>query len=127
MQALQAAIDTSRSSSGLLVDSLEFKIVRDKMKSQLNEKQTSMISYERPEEALRLFYDLAADKNNVQKLRDMSQNNPLFASLVKMLDKHQLPPFETFSKYMSPGGAFVTEEENGLHYTAFSLSRTGSK
>lgn len=127
IEAIKSAIDTSRSSAGLLVDSLEFKIVREKMKSQLNDQATSMITYERPEEALRVFYDLAADKNNVQKLRDMSQNNPVFASLVKMLEKHQLPPFETFSKYMSPGGAFVTEEENGLHYTAFSLSRLGSK
>jgi hypothetical protein len=123
IEAIKMAIDTSNSSEGLLKQSLEYKLVRDQMKMQLNNKETSIVTYQQPEESFRQIYDLAADPNNIQKVRDMSKGNPLFAALVKALDSHQLPPFETITKYMSPSGAFVTEEENGLHYTAFSLQR----
>ncbi len=123
LDVIKTAIETAENSEGLLSQSLEYKLVRDQMKLQLNEKETSMVTYQQPEESIRQLYDLAADKNNIQKVRDMSKGNPLFAALVKALDSHQLPPFEAIAKYMSPSGAFVTEEENGLHYTAFSLQR----
>jgi hypothetical protein len=42
---------------------------------------------------------------------------------VAALKSKELPPFEVIAKYMAPSGAFVTEEEDGLHYTAFSLRR----
>lgn len=123
IDVIKSAIETSKNTDGLLNQSLEYKLVRDQMKLQLNAKESSIVNYQQPEESLRQIYDLAADKNNVQRLRDMSNGNPLFAALVKALDAHQLPPFEAIAKYTSPSGAFVTEEENGLHYTAFSLQR----
>jgi Protein of unknown function (DUF3352) len=123
IEAIKMAIDTASGAEGLLKQSMEYKLVRDQMKLQLNNKETSMVSYQQPEESFRQIYDLAADPNNIQKVRDMSKGNPLFAAIVKALETHQLPPFEAIAKYMSPAGAFVTEEENGLHYTAFSLQR----
>ncbi len=123
IEVIKTAIETAENAEGLLSQSLEYKLVRDQMRLQLNEKETSIVTYQQPEESIRQLYDLAADKNNIQKVRDMSKGNPLFAALVKALDSHQLPPFEAIAKYMSPSGAFVTEEENGLHYTAFALQR----
>ncbi len=126
LDAIKSAIDTFRNGDGLLAQSLEYKLVRDQMKLQLNEKETSIVMYQQPEESMRQMYDLAADPNNLQRLKDMSKGNPLFAALVKALETHQLPPFEAIAKYTSPSGAFITEEESGLHYTAFTLLR-GSK
>jgi len=123
IEALKLAIETSKSPDGLLTDSIEFKLVRDRISKQINAAQSSVMVYQRPEEQMRVLYDMAADKSNVNRLRDMSSNNPFFAALVKALDTHQLPPFEQIAKYLSPGGAFVIEEENGLHYTAFSMRR----
>ncbi len=96
------------------------------MKVQLNDRESSIISYQQPEESFRQIYDLAANPDNIDKLREMSKRNPLFAAIVKALDSHQLPPFETIARYTSPSGAFVTEEETGLHYTASSLDRITS-
>ncbi|MCY2976127.1 MAG: hypothetical protein NTW52_15840 [Planctomycetota bacterium] len=123
IEAIKLAIETSKSTDGLLSDAIEFKLVRDRINKQIDASQSSIMLYQRPEEQMRVMYDLAADKSNVNQLRDMSKNNPLFTALVKALDNHQLPPFEQIAKYLSPGGAFVIEEENGLHYTAFGMRR----
>ena len=123
IEALKLAIETSKSPDGLLSDAIEFKLVRDRINKQIDASQSSIMVYQRPEEQMRVMYDLAADKSNVNRLRDMSKNNPLFTAIVKALDTHQLPPFEEIAKYLSPSGAFVIEEENGLHYTAFGMRR----
>jgi hypothetical protein len=123
IEAIKQAIETSKSTDGLLSDAIEFKLVRDRINKQIDASQSSIMLYQRPEEQMRVMYDLAADKSNVNRLRDMSKNNPLFTALVKALDNHQLPPFEQIAKYLSPSGAFVIEEENGLHYTAFGMRR----
>lgn len=122
-QALEQAIYTDSGQNALLRDSLDFQIVRDKMTEQLGERETSIISFQRPEESLRLFYDLAADRNNVDRLRSMAESNPLFAALVKSLDENQLPPFEVIAKYLAPSGAFVYEDDTGIHATSFSMAR----
>jgi len=123
LQSIEQAITTDSSGDNLLSDSIEFKLVQDRIKSQIKDKETSIVFYQRPEESLRLFYDLANDPENVNRLEQMATNNPFFSSLVAALKSRQLPPFEVIAKYMAPSGAFVTEEEDGLHYTAFSLRR----
>lgn len=107
----------------LLSDSEEYKLISEKIKQQLREKESSVLMFQRPQESLRVFYEMARDPANKQRLKDSSQNNPVFAALSQVLDKHELPPFSVVEKYLTPTGAFVTEDESGLHYTAFSLKR----
>jgi hypothetical protein len=121
-RALESVITTLQNGEGLLDQSLEYKLVRDQIEKQLGSDDTSIVLYQRPDETFRMLYDLAADPASRDKLRNMPKN-PLFAALVKALDDHKLPSFETFAKYLSPAGAYVTEEENGLHYTGFSMQR----
>ena len=107
----------------LLADDEDYKMISDKVKQQLREKESSILIFQRPEESLRVFYEMARDPANKQRLQDNSANNPVFAALAQVLEKHELPPFSVIEKYMTPSGAFVTEDESGLHYTAFSLKR----
>jgi hypothetical protein len=122
LQALHEAIQASQSAEGLLNQSLEFKLVRDQVKQQLGSDQTSVVFYQRPEETLRMFYDMLADSKNIDKVRE-AKDNPVAMALIKALDNHQLPPFDVIAKYLSPAGGYVTEEENGLHYTGFNMRR----
>ena len=39
------------------------------------------------------------------------------------MDEQPLPPFAVLQRYLAPGGVTVTDDETGLHYTAFSLRR----
>lgn len=123
IESIEQAIKTYSSGDDLLSESIEYKLVRDRIKAQLKDKESSIMSYQRPEESLRLFYDLASDPANISRLEESSTNNPFFTSLVAALKGKNLPPFEVISKYLAPSGAFVVEEEDGLHYTAFSLRR----
>ena len=120
---LKHAIDVESSGDDLLNDAIEYKLVRDRIKAQLKDKESSIMFYQRPEESLRLFYDLANDRANIDKLEQISANNPFFTALVTALKSRDLPPFEVISKYMAPSGSFVVEEEDGLHYTAFNMRR----
>jgi hypothetical protein len=123
LESIERAVETYQQGEELLSDSIEYKLIRDKIKAQVKGKEFSIMSYQRPDEQLRLFYELAKEPNNVARLEEIGENNPFFGALVAALKSRELPPFEQLSKYMVPTGAFVMEEEDGLHYTAFSLKR----
>jgi hypothetical protein len=123
LSTILKALETYDGGDNLLAESIEYKLIRDKIKAQLKGQEFSVMSYQRPDEQLKLFYDLANDPQNIQRLEDLSQNNPFLSALVAALKSRKLPPFEQLAKYVVPAGAFMTEEENGLHYTTFSLKR----
>jgi Protein of unknown function (DUF3352) len=122
-QALTDALLVQQGQKPLLKDSLEFRVVKDRIKEQQKDRDSSIITFQRPEESLRMFYDLAADPKNKDRIKALSENNPVMQALYNALDRHKLPPFEVISKYMSPAGSFVTEDDTGLHQTAFSMRR----
>lgn len=123
LQALEDVIKFNSSGDGLLSESIEFKLVRDRIKAQLKNSDMSILAYQRPEESMRLMYDLATDPQNMDNLEQIAQNNPFFTALITAVRSKKLPPFEVIAKYLAPGGAFVVDEETGLHYTGFSMRR----
>ena len=123
LSAIEEIVKFESSGDGLLADSIEFKLVRDRIKAQLKNSEMSVLAYQRPEEGMRLMYDLATDPENIDNLERMSENNPFFTALVTAVRSKKLPPFEVIAKYLAPGGAFLVDEETGLHYTGFSMRR----
>ena len=123
LQALEDVIKFNSSGDGLLSESIEFKLVQDRIKAQLKNSDMSILAYQRPEESMRLMYDLATDPQNMDNLEQFAQNNPFFTALITAVRSKKLPPFEVIAKYLAPGGAFVVDEETGLHYTGFSMRR----
>lgn len=122
-QAIEEVIKMNSSGDGLLSESIEFKLVKDRIKAQLKNSEMSILAYQRPEEGMRLMYDLATDPQNIDNLEQFAQNNPFLTALVTAVRSKKLPPFEVIAKYLAPGGAFVVDEETGLHYTGFSMRR----
>ncbi|MFO1062468.1 MAG: hypothetical protein U0892_01160 [Pirellulales bacterium] len=106
-----------------LSQALDFQLISDRIKAQLQGKDCSALSYQRPEESLLMFYELARDPGNRDRLRQMSDNNPFFTALLAALDNHKLPDFAVIAKYLAPSGGFLVEEETGLHYMTFGLRR----
>ena len=123
LEAIEEVIKMNSSGDALLSESIEFKLVRDRIKAQLKNSEMSILAYQRPEEAMRLMYDLAADPQNIDNLEQFAQNNPFITALVSAVRSKKLPPFEVIAKYLAPGGAFIVDEETGLHYTGFSMRR----
>lgn len=106
-----------------LKDALEFQLISDRISAHLQGKECAALNYARPEESLQLFYELARDPKNRDRLRAVADNNGFFKALLAALEKHDLPPFSVISKYLAPGGGFLVDDETGLHYMSFSLRR----
>jgi hypothetical protein len=123
LQALEGMCETYGNGEGLLLESLEYKIINQRVAAQASGQELFGITISRPEESLRTFYDLAADKGNRQKLAEMSAMNPMLAALSKTLEKHELPTFDVIRKHMAPGGGFFSEDDTGLHFTTFGIKR----
>jgi hypothetical protein len=120
---MQEIAGTVAGTTGALKDALEYQLIADRISAQLQEKECSAITFARPEESLQLFYELARDPQNRERLKQIADNNGFFQALLTTLEKHELPPFSVIAKYLAPSGGFLVEEETGLHYMTFSLRR----
>jgi len=120
---LQKVMLTVGEGSPLLADELEFKLILGKIQRQGGGAKPAMITFNRPEEGIRYWYNLATDDASRERLRSRGENNRLFRALSTALEQNPLPPLETLQRYMAPGGAMLLDDDSGLHYTTFSLRR----
>jgi hypothetical protein len=102
---------------------LDFKLIANKIQRQQGETKAGMISFNRPEEGFRALYELATASSTQSRLAAASENNGVFRALNGALNNNPLPPFAVLARYLAPGGALVTDDETGIHYTAFTLRR----
>ena len=120
---LRQCIVTQSDSSKSLASELDFKLIVGRINRQVGGQTPALVTFNRPEEGMRMLYDLAMADNTRQNLAGAAQNNPVFRVLNEALDKNPLPPFSVLAQYLSPGGGMVTSDETGFHYTAFGLRR----
>jgi len=106
-----------------LAEELDFKLVASKIRRQTGSRKPAMISFNRPEEGMRMLYDLATSRRTQDRLKRRAEESRFFKSLDAALKEHPLPPFAVLRQYLAPGGAMVVDDETGIHYTAFSLRR----
>jgi hypothetical protein len=123
---LEKAIMTQNGTESRLIEELDFRLIASKIKRQPGGQDACMISFERPDEALRVGYELLHSEEVRQQIAKMKDGNPFFQALDEALTNNQLPPFEVIAKYLAPGGAMLTNEESGFHYVGFGLRRMGA-
>lgn len=120
---LQQAIVTKSDSSLSLANELDYKLIANKIERQLGEAKAGMIEFSRPEEGMRLLYELATAQSTQSRLANQAENNEFFRVLNDAVKKNPLPPFAVIAKYLAPSGAIITDDETGIHYMAFGLRR----
>jgi len=118
-QAIAAKGDASQS----LADQLEFRLISSKIRRQPGGDRPGLIAFDRPEEALRLWYDIATADTTRQRLAQRAESNQLLRGVNSALQDHPLPPFSVLARYLAPGGSLLTDDESGLHYVSFTLRR----
>jgi len=106
-----------------LADELDYKLVASKIDRQNGDVKPAMVSFNRPEEAMRFLYDLATSDRVQQQLARGAENNRFFKSIDSAMKQNPLPPFAVLQRYLAPGGAMLVDDETGIHYMAFSLRR----
>lgn len=120
---LEHAIITNSDGSKSLSKDLEFKLIMSKIKRQPGGETPGMISFNRPEEGMRMLYDLANGEQAKGFLATRSESNDFFKNVDKAMKDNPLPPFQVIAKYLAPGGGLLTNDETGIHYAAFQLRR----
>ncbi|MFO0897812.1 MAG: DUF3352 domain-containing protein [Pirellulales bacterium] len=121
--ALERAISTAADPKASLGGSIEFKLIMSKLGRLPGGKSPGMFSFTRPEESYRYWYEMATSEATRERLEQQAERNPFFAALHKALTEHPLPPFSVFQQYLAPGGAIITSDDRGFHYTGFTLRR----
>jgi hypothetical protein len=120
---IRQVADTLSGTTKKLNESLDYGLIADRITAQLQNKECSAISYGRSEESLQLFYELARDPKNRERLKQVADSNGFLKALLAALEKRDLPPFSVIAKYLAPSGGFLVDDETGLHFMTFSLRR----
>jgi hypothetical protein len=120
---LKHVIATKKDGSQALASQLEFKLIASKIRRQPGGEKPGLLSFTRPEEGMRLLYDLATSGTTRERLASGAEGNQALGVLDKALRDHPLPPFAVIAKYLAPGGSLLTNDETGFHYTSFTLRR----
>ncbi|RCS54337.1 hypothetical protein DTL42_04110 [Bremerella cremea] len=116
--ALTLGGDTPR-----LADDLSFKLTMNRLLEQAGERKVAMVSFSRPEEGLRMFYDLIQADSTRNFIKGQAEENNFFSNLEGNLNANPLPEFKVISKYLAPQGSIMIDDETGLHMIQFSLKR----
>lgn len=120
MQELFATADDPQRS---LVESLEFKLVRGRIKDLAGRDQTTMLIFQRPDEALRVFYEGLVNQPITEEMRSQAETNPLLKAFIAARERNTLPPFEVLQRYYAPQGGLLIDDATGLHLIDFGLRK----
>jgi hypothetical protein len=120
---LKHAIATKSDGSSSLASELDFKLIASKVRRQNGGGNPGLLSFNRPEEGMRLLYELAASESTRERLSTGAEDNEVFGALDRALRENELPPFSVIARYLAPGGSLITNDETGFHYMSFTLRR----
>lgn len=121
--AIERAIVT-RSSKKSLANELDFKLVASKLRRQPGGKTPGYFAFERPEEGLRMMYELATAESTRDALANGAENNEFLRTLNSALNDNPLPSLAQLREFVAPNGAIITADDKGFHYTGLGLRRT---
>jgi hypothetical protein len=119
----ERAIQVAGAPAESLATALDYKVVVSKIGRQAGSKRPGLVTFSRPEENLRFFYDLAGADQTREQVKKRAETSPFLKPLNAALEANPLPPFEVLQRYLAPGGAMIVDDETGLHYTSFALRR----
>ncbi len=126
-QFMERAIETVRGRKPPLYDDSQFKYVSRQMTRLLGSDVPGAVMYSRPEETLRMFFEVANGDDTKEFLDEMAEENQFIARLRDALDDNPLPDFDEVRQYFPPSGAFVTNDETGYHLLGFQLKSIEDK
>ncbi|MDA7951708.1 MAG: hypothetical protein MPJ24_09500 [Pirellulaceae bacterium] len=127
---LHEAISGSKDPKLSLANEIDFKLTHSKIKRLIGNQKASMIEIDRPDESMRMLYDMihSDDTQRLLKRYQSSEDSNSFQNrtletLDGILTENPLPSFEVIKKYLAPGGAILIDDSSGIHYTAFGIRR----
>jgi hypothetical protein len=123
LKAFQEAVTAQTNPDSSLATSLDFKLIASKIRRLPGGDAPGAIAFQRPEEGLRFWYEMATSEQTRRRLADQASTNRFFGSVDQALKDNPLPPFSVLAEYLAPGGGILVNDPTGIHYTTFTLKR----
>ncbi len=75
VRCLQTAIGAKRDPSKSFAEELDYKLIASRIQQHLGSRKPGMIAFQRPEETMRSFYELATSPTTRRRLEEMASSN----------------------------------------------------
>ena len=121
VQALERVVDTDRGDEPAMADDELFRMVTRKMTRLLGTDMPAALFYSRPAEQIKMWLEIAQSEDARDLMDETAIENQFVAGLVQAMDDNPLPDFEEIKQYFPPQGSFITDDETGYHFLAFSV------
>ena len=121
VQALERVVDTDRGDEPAMADDELFRMVTRKMTRLLGTDMPAALFYSRPAEQIKMWLEIAQSEDARDMMDATALENPFVAGLVQAMDDNPLPDFDEIKQYFPPQGSFITDDETGYHFLAFSV------
>ncbi len=123
-ELLEHLIDTHKGDVDWLGDDPEYDETMDEMRTLLGTNLPSVVSFSKPAETLRLYYEMVDTENTRDLLARGAEDNKYVRGLQRVVEDNPLPPFDDIAHYFPPQGAFVVNDDTGFHFLAFQRRAT---
>lgn len=120
---LHQMIEAHQDSRSRLADSIEFKVIKSRVERLTRGRELALFYYENAGEVMRHWYEIAQLDSTREGLGNMAENFGAAQGFLDVLEANDLPPFETFEKYLAPTGGYMIDTNTGLHLMLFDLRR----
>ena len=121
VEALKRVVDTDRGDEPAMADDELFNIVTRKMTRLLGTDMPAALFYTRPGESVKLWLEIAQSEDTQDMMSEMAVERPFVARLQQTMDDNPLPSYEEIKQYFPPSGSFITDDETGYHFLAFTV------
>ncbi|MCH2182138.1 MAG: hypothetical protein MK108_09050 [Mariniblastus sp.] len=121
VEALKRVVDTDRGDELAMADDEMFRMVTNKMTRLLGTDMPAALFYSRPAEQIKMWMEIAQSEDTRDMMDEAALDNPFVAGMKRAMDDNPLPDFEEVKGYFPPQGAFITDDETGYHFLAFTL------
>jgi hypothetical protein len=118
---LEQCILTDRGDEKALVDDEDFNLVAGKMTRLLESDMPSAVLYSQPDDIMRTLFEFAKADDTGKALDKLAEQSEFAGRMRDTLKKHTLPEFEEIEYLFQPSGAFITDDETGIHILAFQM------
>jgi hypothetical protein len=107
-----------RGGGATLADNPEFQKVAKDIPT-----QTSTLTFAKSEEQARASYDMIKSGAFEKAFQNAPPGGPDMSWVAKLFNKDKLPEFSVFSKYLTQGGGYGVQDDDGAVFTGFTLRK----
>nr|WP_237260113.1 hypothetical protein [Thermogutta terrifontis] len=108
-----------------LAESLEYKLVRGRIKALAGTDSPSVFIFTRPDSVLEMWYEAFLTRNSfmVQAIEGDAPKDSVGMAIVQAIKDGKLPPVDVLKRYFAPQGGLLIDDATGLHLVFFDLRK----